>query len=92
VRAAAVGVPTWIALLALLPFTGMGVGACLAVATALAIVAILVVERLRGRGKRMERRQRGPRTLRSMSPFAAAALTLGAVALVVYIVWVIRAT
>ena len=90
-RAAAVGVPTWIALLALLPFTGMGVGACLAVATALAIAAVVGAERLRARGprERAPRRGRGPR--RSMSPLAAAGLTLAAVAVLVYVIFVIRA-
>ena len=34
-RGAVVGVPTWIVLLALLPFTGLGVVACLALATGL---------------------------------------------------------
>jgi len=90
VRAAAVGVPTWIVLLALLPFTGLGVGACLALATALAIGAVIGAERLRGRGSR----QRGPRGAgqrRAMSPLAAAGLTLAAVAVLVYVVFVIRA-
>ena len=41
-RGAVVGVPTWIVLLALLPFTGLGVVACLALATGLAIVAVVV--------------------------------------------------
>ena len=89
-RAAAVGVPTWIVLLALLPFTGLGVGACLALATALAIGAVIGAERLRGRGSR----QRGPRGAgprRAMSPLAAAGLTLAAVAVLVYVVFVIRA-
>ena len=58
-RAALVGVPTWIVLLALLPFTGLGVGACLALATVLAIAAIVVAERLRRREERGEGVGRG---------------------------------
>ena len=90
-RGAVVGVPTWIVLLALLPFTGLGVVACLALATGLAIVAVVVAERLRrdGRDGRARRRDR-PR--RAMSPLAAAGLTLLAVAIVVYVVFVIRST
>ncbi|HSI31778.1 MAG TPA: hypothetical protein VK951_10640 [Miltoncostaeaceae bacterium] len=90
-RGAVVGVPTWIVLLALLPFTGLGVVACLALATGLAIVAVVVAERLRrdGRGGQARRRDR-PR--RAMSPLAAAGLTLLAVAIVAYVIFVISST
>jgi hypothetical protein len=90
VRAAAVGVPTWIVLLALLPFTGLGVGACLAVATALAIGAVILAERLRARGPR-RRPVRGRRPRRQMSPLAAVGITLAAVAVLVYVIFVIQA-
>ena len=90
-RGAVVGVPTWIVLLALLPFTGLGVVACLALATGLAIVVVVVAERLRrdGRGGQVPRRDR-PR--RAMSPLAAAGLTLLAVAIVAYVIFVISST
>jgi hypothetical protein len=90
-RAAAVGVPTWIVLLALLPATGLGVGACLSIATGLAAVAAIAAERLRGRRGRETAPRRRPRARWSLSPLAAAGLTLAAVALVAYVVFVIRA-
>jgi hypothetical protein len=91
-RAALVGVPTWIVLLAVLPFTGLGVGACLALATGIAIAAVIAAERLRGRDRSRAPagRARGPR--RAMSPLAAAGLTLLAVAIIVYVVFVLRST
>lgn len=81
--------PTWIVLLAALPATGLGVGACLALATAGAIAAVVVAGRLmrpaaRERSAARAAGRRGP-----MSPLAAAALTLGAVAVLVYVVFVI---
>jgi len=91
-RGAAVGVPTWIVLLALLPFTGLGVGACLALATGLAIVAVIVAERLRGRDRPPGAASPRARPRRAMSPLAAAGLTLLAVAIVVYVIFVIRST
>jgi hypothetical protein len=89
-RGALVGVPTWLVLLALLPFTGLGIGACLALATGLAIAAVVAVERLRGRERAPApaARRGGPR--RSMSPLAAAGLTLLTVAIVAYVIFVIR--
>jgi hypothetical protein len=90
-RAAAVGVPTWIVLLGALPFTGLGVGACLALATGLAIAAVVAAERLRSRGDRPAA-DRGPaRPRRAVSPLAAVGLTLAVVAVLVYVVLVIRA-
>ena len=91
VRGAAIGVPTWIVLLAALPATGLGVVACLALATGLAIAAVVVAERLRGREPRAGGAAAGARPRRAMSPLAAAALTLGAVAVLVYVILVIRA-
>jgi hypothetical protein len=99
-RGALVGFPVWIVLLALLPLTGMGVLACLTGATALAVAAVIVAERRRNR--RLAAREavgggpgepplrRGER--RPMSPLTAVALTLGAVALLAYVVLVIQAS
>ena len=88
VRGAAIGVPVWIVLLAALPATGLGVGACLALATGLAIAAVVVAQRLRGREPRAAS---GARPRRAMSPLAAAALTLGVLAVLVYVILVTRA-
>jgi hypothetical protein len=90
-RGALVGVPTWILLLALLPFTGLGAGACLALATGLAIAAVVVAERLRPREGRDGPAARA-RPRRAMSPLAAVGLTLLAVAIIAYVVFVIRST
>ncbi len=89
-RGAAIGVPTWIVLLALLPFTGLGVGPCLGLATGLAVVAVVATERVRGRGARDAPAPRRDRPRRTLGPLAAAGLTLLAVAIVVYVVFVIR--
>ncbi len=92
---AAVGLPVWILLLWLLPLSGMGPLPCLTLATALAVVAVVLVERRRARRLRAAgdgeaaaspRGRRGP-----MSAPAAVALTLGVVALLVYVLFVIRA-
>lgn len=90
-RAAAVGVPTWVVLLAALPATGLGVGACLALATLGAVVAIVLAGRMRGGRARTEGDADAPRPRRAIGPLAAVALTLGAVALLAYVVFVIRA-
>jgi hypothetical protein len=90
-RGAAIGVPTWIVLLAALPFTGLGVLACLTLATALAVAVVVVVERMRARGPRSPREPGAVGGFRSMSPLAAVGLTLGVVVLLVYVVFVIRA-
>jgi len=84
-------VPTWIVLLGALPFTGLGVGACLALATGLAIAAVIGAERLRSRERRPAGGRRPARSWRSMSPLGAAALTVAAIAVLVYVVFVIRA-
>jgi cobalamin synthase len=92
-RAAAVGIPVWIVLLALLPFSGLGPLPCLTIATLGAVVTIVLAERRRTRriagaaaGDELRRGERAP-----MSAATAAALTLGAVVLLVYVVFVIRA-
>ena len=93
-RTAAVGIPTWIVLLAVLPFTGLGPLACLSLATLLTGALVVVVERRRSRRGEAEATEAGTGTARArrpMSPLTAAALTLGGVALLAYIVFVIRA-
>jgi hypothetical protein len=89
-RGAAVGVPVWILLLALLPFTGLGVMACLLGATAVAVAAVVAAERVHARRATPRRAgARGPR--RRMSPLAAAGITLAAVLVVVYVIFVLSA-
>ena len=83
-------IPVWIVLLGVLPYvTGLGPLACLSMATILAAAAVVVVERRRAR--REARPAGGPPAARGpMSPLTAAALTLGAVVLLIYVVFVIR--
>ena len=86
--------PVWIVLLGVLPYaTGLGPLACLSLATLLAAAAVVLVERRRGRREaRAEARPAGgpPPARRPMGPLTAAGLTLGAVALLIYVVFVIR--
>ncbi len=92
VRGALIGFPTWILLLWLLPLTGLGVLPCFFGATLLAAIVVVVAER---RHRRRHGRAPGPaepRRRRPMSPLAAAALTLGAVALLAYVLFVISAS
>ncbi len=79
----------------LLPLTGLGVLACLSLAVALAVAAIVVTERRRTRrlarqaaapGDAPARAERGP-----MSAPAAVGLTLLVVAVLAYVVLVVRA-
>jgi hypothetical protein len=91
-RSAAVGIPIWIVLLGVLPFSGLGPVPCLTLATLLAGAVVVVVERRRSR--RGERAEAGPgsaRARRPMSALTAALLTLGGVALLAYVVFVILA-
>jgi hypothetical protein len=83
--------PVWIVLLGVLPYvTGMGPLGCLSLATLVAVVVVVLVERRRSR--REARPPAGPPpTRKPMSALTAAGLTLGAVALVVYVVFVLRA-
>ncbi len=88
----------WVLLLFLLPFTGLGPLPCLSLATVLTVALVVWAERRRGRrlreaaaaeaggGAEGARPERGP-----MSAGTAVALTLGAVALLVYVIFVIRA-
>jgi hypothetical protein len=82
--------PVWILLLGVLPpATGLGPLACLSLATLLAAAAVVVVERRRARrGARPADGPPGPR--RPMSALTAAGLTLGGVALLIYVVFVLR--
>ena len=82
----------WLVLLGVLPpATGLGPLACLSLATLLAAGAVVVVERRRAR---REARPAGspPAPRRPMSALTAAGLTLGAVALLVYVLFVLRST
>lgn len=95
-RGAAVGLPTWIVLLGLLPLTGWGPLACLSLATVLAVGVVFGAERRRTRRLAADEaghgdiaRRRGER--RPMSALPAVALTLAAVIALIYVVFVIRA-
>jgi hypothetical protein len=82
--------PVWIVLLGVLPYaTGLGPLACLSLATLLAAAVVVLVERRR---ERAEARPAGgpPPARRPMSALTAAGLTLGAVVLLIYVVFVIR--
>ena len=87
------GIPTWIVFLAVLPFTGLGVMPCLLGASVLAVGAVVWAERRRARriGGVAPERPAAAAAGRPMSALAAAGLTLGAVAVLAYIVLVIRA-
>jgi hypothetical protein len=85
VRIAAVAVPTWVVLLLLVPLTGLGIMPSLLTATALATGAGAGVEMRRGTPRRRAR-ARAP-----MSAGRAVVLTLLAVALLAYVVFVLRA-
>jgi len=82
--------PVWIVLLGVLPpATGLGPLACLSLATLLAATAVVVVERRRAR--RAARPAGGPPApRRPMGALTAASLTLGAVALLIYVIFVLR--
>jgi ABC-type Fe3+-siderophore transport system permease subunit len=91
VRGALVGFPTWILLLLLFPLTGLGVMPCFFGATIVTIAVVILAER------RHRRRHADPasgpvgRTHRPMSALTAVALTLGGVAVLAYVLFVIRA-
>jgi hypothetical protein len=82
--------PVWIVLLGVLPFaTGLGPLACLSLATLAAAAVVVVVERRRAR--RAARPAGGPPApRRPMSALTAVGLTLGAVALLIYVIFVLR--
>jgi hypothetical protein len=91
VRGALVGFPTWILLLWLLPLTGLGVMPCFFGASLLAAIAVVVAERRHRRRHSRPAASGAPRTRRPMSPLMAAGLTLAGVALLAYVLFVIRA-
>jgi hypothetical protein len=80
----------WIVLLAVLPFaTGLGPLACLSLATLLAAVLVVLVERRRSRTE--TRPDGGPAPVRRpMSALTGAGVALGVVALLVYVIFVLR--
>ncbi|HTI34661.1 MAG TPA: hypothetical protein VL422_13360 [Miltoncostaea sp.] len=74
----------------MLPFaTGLGPLACLSLATLVAAGAVVLVERRRAR---REARPAGgpPPTRRPMGALTGAGIALGAVALLVYVIFVLR--
>lgn len=82
-------------LLAALPFTGLGVIACLSLAVVLSCTAVVLAERRRtrrtagaaaGSSEGLTRGERAP-----MSAVTGAGIALGAVVVLVYVVFVIRA-
>ncbi len=91
VRGALIGFPTWILLLWLLPLTGLGVLPCFFAAGALAATVVVLAERRHRRRQSRPEPTGPPRARRAMSPLTAAGLTLGGVALLAYILFVIRA-
>lgn len=91
VRGALVGFPTWILLLWLLPLTGLGVLPCFVGASVLAAIVVVLAERRHRRRHATPAEAGPPRERRSMSPLAAAGLTLAGVVLLAYILFVIRA-
>jgi hypothetical protein len=86
--------PLWIVLLGVLPFaTGLGPLACLSLATLAAAAAVVVVERRRARraARPATRPADGPPApRRPMGALTAAGLTLGAVVLLIYVIFVLR--
>ena len=89
-RSAAVFLPVWIVLLGTLPFaTGLGPLACLSIATLVAAAVVVLIERRRAR-RDAPQPAGAPRERHPMSALTAAGLTLGAVVLVVYVVFVLR--
>ncbi|MGE0029234.1 MAG: hypothetical protein AB7O78_19665 [Thermoleophilia bacterium] len=91
-RIAVVFLPVWIVLLGVLPFaTGLGPLACLSLATLLAAALVVLVERRRGR--REARPAGGPPATRTpMSAMAGAGIALGVVVVLIYVVFVLRAS
>ena len=96
VRGALVGIPTWLVLLLLFPLTGLGVLPCLLGATIVTIAVVVLAER-RHRRRHADADAGGgdartvARTRKPMSALTAVALTLGGVALLAYVLFVIRA-
>jgi hypothetical protein len=91
-RAAVVGVPSWILLLWVVPLTGLGVLGSLLAASALESGAVVAVDRRDARRARRPASAPGRERPRPrVTPGAAVALTLGAVALLAYVIWVASA-
>ncbi len=93
-RAALVGVPVLIVLLAALPFTGLGVLPCLSLAVRLAVAAVVLVERRRTARAEREASPAGVAARGERAPMSAvtgAGIALGVVVVLVYVVFVVRA-
>ena len=95
VRGALIGDPTWLVLLLLFPLTGLGVLPCFFGATLVTIAIVILAER-RHRRRHAEAAADGDdrapaRPRKPMSALTAVALTLGGVALLAYVLFVIRA-
>jgi uncharacterized iron-regulated membrane protein len=93
-RAAAVGIPVWLVLLFLLPFTGMGALACMTIATFLSFGVVAWADRRherRGRagGESPAGAPAAHAPKRPMSPLAAAGLTLGGVVVLAYVLFIV---
>lgn len=92
-RAVVVGLPVWVLLLGLLPLSGLGPGPCLALATLVALGAVIWADRSHARrtAAPADAAHRPRAARRQMGPLAAAGLTLGVVLVLVYVIFVFRA-
>jgi uncharacterized iron-regulated membrane protein len=89
---AAVGIPTWILLLFLFPFSGLGPLLCLTGATLVTAAVVVWSERRRGRDAEDGGGQQEPDAPRApMGALAGAGIAVGVVVLLVYVIFVIRA-
>jgi uncharacterized iron-regulated membrane protein len=88
---AAVGIPTWILLLFLFPFTGLGPELCLTGATLVTAAVVVWSERRRRRTSGDEGPQEPEAPRAPMGALGGAAIAVGAVVLLVYVIFVIRA-
>lgn len=93
-RLVAIALPVFVVLLIALPFTGMGAVGCLSAAILLTGATVWWAERRRARrlGAARAAAAQGETAYRQpMGPLTAAALTLGGVLLLIYVILVIRA-
>jgi uncharacterized iron-regulated membrane protein len=88
---AAVGIPTWILLLFLFPFTGLGPLLCLTAATLVTAGVVVWNERRRVRGDDGGRAPAPDSPRAPMGALAGAGIAVGVVVVLVYVIFVIRA-